>query len=68
MSKAKKTKCYLCDEELDKVAVGLNKKLLGKESKRYYCINCLSVYLDVSVEVLLDKVEEFKDGGCALFT
>jgi hypothetical protein len=64
---AGKIKCNLCEADLDKIAVGLNKKLLGMTVKRFYCMSCLADYLDVSVEELLDKAEEFKDQGCILF-
>jgi hypothetical protein len=67
MSKAKKTKCYHCEAELDKVAIGLSKKLLGRNVTRFYCLSCLSNYLEVSVEDLLTKVEDFKSQGCILF-
>lgn len=67
MSKVKLGKCYLCGSELDKISVGLNKKLLGRNVKNFYCISCLANYLDVSVEDLLSKVEEFKEQGCILF-
>lgn len=67
MSKAKTEKCYLCDAELDKIAVGLNKKLLGRNVTRFYCLSCLANYLDVTGEDLLAKVEDFKKQGCKLF-
>lgn len=67
MIKVKKTKCYLCEEELNKVAVALNKKLLGRNIKRFYCLSCLANYLEVTVEDLIAKVEEFKEQGCKLF-
>ncbi len=67
MSTAKSAKCYLCDTELDKISVGLNKKLLSRNVKYFYCISCLANYLDVTVEDLLAKVEEFKEQGCTLF-
>jgi biotin operon repressor len=63
----KPVKCKLCENELDKIAVELTKKLLGKNSKRFYCLDCLAEYLDVTVEELLAKVEEFKEDGCTLF-
>jgi len=63
----KKTKCYLCESEPDKIAVGLNKKLLGRNITRFYCLACLAEYLDVTVEDLLAKVEDFKLQGCTLF-
>ena len=60
-------KCHLCDSGIDKVAVGLNKKLLGRQIERFFCLDCLSAYLDISVDELLAKAEEFKAQGCALF-
>jgi len=67
MSKNKTAKCYLCESELNKIAVGLNKKLLGRKIERFCCLSCLSNYLDISVEDLLAKAEEFKNQGCTLF-
>ena len=62
-----KVKCYVCSSELDKDAVGLNKKMFSKNVRRFFCIYCLANYLDVTVEDLLAKVEEFKSQGCTLF-
>ncbi len=67
MIREKLAKCYLCDAELDKISIGLNKKLLGRNVKRFHCLSCLANYLDVTVEDLLAKVEEFKEQGCKLF-
>ena len=63
----KRAKCYLCETVLDKIEIGLNKKLLGTKVTRFYCINCLASYLEVSSEKLLAKAEEFKEQGCKLF-
>ncbi len=60
-------KCYLCENKLDKDAIGLNKKLLDKNLSRLLCVECLAVHLDVSVEDLKTKISEFKDQGCTLF-
>jgi len=60
-------KCCLCESSLDKIVLGLNKKLLGRNITRFYCIDCLANYLDVTAEDLLDKVEDFKLQGCKLF-
>ena len=67
MSSPKLMKCYLCDVELDQISVGLNKKLLSRNATHFYCLSCLANYLDVTVEDLLAKVEEFKEQGCKLF-
>lgn len=60
--------CITCGQEkLSKNTVGINKKLLGESITSYYCMDCLACYLDVTVEDLKDKIEEFKEDGCKLF-
>ncbi|WP_194611688.1 hypothetical protein [Clostridium vitabionis] len=60
--------CVICGKKnLDKNTVGLNKKLLGKNIKNFYCMDCLADYLECTVDDLNDKIEEFKDEGCTLF-
>jgi hypothetical protein len=63
----KSIKCTLCENELDKIAIGLNKKLHGKKTTKFFCLSCLAEHLDVTVEDLLEKVEDFKAQGCDLF-
>lgn len=61
-------RCVSCGKKnLDKNTVGINKKLLGKDITNFYCMECLADYLEVSVEDLKEKIEEFKDEGCKLF-
>jgi hypothetical protein len=63
-----KKSCYICGKEaLNKNEIGLTKKLLDKDSKRFYCFYCLAEYLEVDTEFLLAKVEEFKEQDCKLF-
>jgi len=60
--------CYVCNKEsISKNDIGLTKKLLDKNSKRFYCLDCLAEYLGVDTEFLVTKVEEFKEQGCELF-
>jgi biotin operon repressor len=64
----KKKSCYCCKKEaLSKNEIALTKKLLDKDSKRFYCLDCLAEYLEVDTEFLLAKIEEFKEQGCDLF-
>lgn len=61
-------KCYVCGKTpLTKNEVGLSKKLIGKNTEKFYCIDCLAEYLEVTTEELLAKIEEFKNEGCKLF-
>lgn len=59
--------CFACRKVVDKDTIALNKKLLGKSIDKLMCIDCLADYLEVSVQDLLNKVEEFKEQGCTLF-
>ena len=62
-----KKKCYLCGKEhLTKNEIALTKKLIDRDTKVFYCINCLAEYLEVDVEILIAKIEEFKEQGCDL--
>lgn len=63
-----KYNCICClKKNLNKDTIGINKKLLGTEVKDFYCMDCLADYLGVTVDDLLDKIEEFKEQGCTLF-
>ena len=63
-----KRTCYVCNKEnLKKNEIGLNRKLNGRNVKRYYCLECLAEHLEVTTEELLARIEEFKSQGCTLF-
>lgn len=64
----KKQICVSCGKDLlKKNEIGINKKLLGENTTAFYCMNCLADYLEVSVQDIEDKIEEFKEQGCKLF-
>lgn len=60
MSKAKMIKCCICDDELNKISTGLNKKLLSKNSKQYYCLSCLPIILMCLSKICLKKSRNSK--------
>ena len=65
----KKINCIACGEEIiDKDTIGINKKLIGEDIKTIPCINCLADYLGCDVQDIFDKIEEFKEEGCKLFS
>ncbi len=59
--------CTNCNKDLKKDEIALCKKLLGKKTKQYLCIDCLSEYLNTDKELLMLKIEQFKEEGCTLF-
>ena len=63
----KTVKCHMCEAELDKIAIELNKKFHGRKATKFFCLSCLAEYLDITIEDLLAKVEDFKAQGCTLF-
>lgn len=61
--------CIACGKKcLDKDIIGINKKLLGEDITSFYCMDCLADYLGCEVQDILDKIEEFKEEGCKLFS
>ena len=58
---------YAGRKHLAKTKLELIQKLLGEQITTFYCLDCLADYLGVSVEEILDKIEEFKEQGCKLF-
>lgn len=63
----KKIECCECGRALVKDEIALYKKLLGIDTEDFYCIDCLSEYLECTRVDLEIKIQEFKEQGCALF-
>lgn len=64
----KKTiRCSVCEGDVSKTAKGLCIKLLRQNKRGYFCMGCLSNFLEVSEEELLEKAEDFRREGCKLF-
>lgn len=64
----KRTSCVFCGKApLTRNEIGINKKLLGEETTVYYCLEHLAEYLNVTVQDIEDKIEEFRAEGCKLF-
>lgn len=60
--------CTSCRKmPLTKDEMGASKKLLGVDANQLYCIDCLSAYLEVTPEDILEKIQMFKEDGCKLF-
>ena len=67
MGKRKETLCCECKSVLIKDYIALSMKLLGRTTTQFYCIACLSKFLECEVSDLEIKIMEFKEQGCTLF-
>lgn len=59
--------CKKCGKPLTYNEIGLNKKLVGKTQTEFYCKRCLAEFLNVPVQRLDEKQQQFIDSGCCLF-
>lgn len=59
--------CCQCGRAVTPDEIGLTKKLINRGATKWLCYPCLSQRFGVSQEVLLRKVEEFREMGCLLF-
>ena len=51
----------------EKDIIGINRKLLGRNITKFYCIPCLCEVVECSPQELMDMIERFKEEGCTLF-
>ena len=51
----------------EKDVIGINKNLLGKQTKEFFYTDCFASYLGTTVEDLPEKIEEFEEEGCTLY-
>lgn len=59
--------CRSCGRPLSHDEIALHKKLYNRAAREYFCIQCSSEYLQVTVHMLEQKIQEFKNMGCTLF-
>lgn len=62
-------KCQWCDAEIrERDVIGINKKILGERAIDMYCMDCLAEYCGCTIRDLEEKIEQFKEEGCILFS
>lgn len=66
--KKRRILCCECSKGLKKDEIALCKKILSIDTEDFYCLSCLSKYLECSKYDLEIKIMEFKEQGCTLFT
>jgi hypothetical protein len=59
--------CIECLQKLKKDEIALSMKLFGVDTEDFYCLECMSDYLECPIYDLQIKIQEFKEQGCSLF-
>lgn len=59
--------CMKCGKTLTFNEIGAHKKFINRGSMTFLCKSCLAEKLDVTVEEIDRKIEQFKMQGCTLF-
>ena len=62
------SRCMKCGRELSPDEVGLHKKLINRGASEYMCMTCLAEFFGCSEELLKQKIAQFREMGCALFS
>lgn len=60
-------KCCMCKKYLQVDERVISKKLLGMDTNKLFCIECLAEYLGCTVDDLNVKIQDLKDQGCRCF-
>ena len=61
-------KCVKCAREVIPDEIGLTKKLMGRGTEKFFCIDCLSKELSTTREKLYELIDRFRKEGCSLFS
>ncbi|MBR6569207.1 MAG: hypothetical protein IKK75_02020 [Clostridia bacterium] len=57
-----------CQRELTADEIGLHKKMIHRGATEFMCITCLAAFYHCDESLLRQKIEQFREQGCLLFT
>lgn len=60
--------CLKCGKKLTNNDIGLHKKLINRGDEKFMCIDCLAEKFGCTHEFLQEKIKQFKETGCLLFS
>ena len=58
--------CVKCNRPVSHDEIGLYKRIFNRGAETFWCIHCISEYLDCPVPKLEKKIAEFRDMGCTI--
>lgn len=59
--------CRQCGRSLSSDEIGLHKKMINRGATEYLCLACLAAHFHCGEDLLLKKMEQFREQGCMLF-
>ena len=59
--------CLKCGRTLTQDEIGLTRKMINRGAEHFFCLSCLACHFDVSEDILLEKIRQFREMGCTLF-
>ena len=60
--------CLQCGRPLQPDEIGLTRKMVSRGADRFFCLSCLACRFDVTEDTLREKIREFREMGCTLFS
>ena len=60
--------CAVCGRILVPDEIAMTRKLINRGAREFMCLTCLSRKFDVPEEILRDKILQFREMGCTLFS
>lgn len=61
------SRCQSCNRKLTTNEIGISLRLLGRNTQRLLCRECLAGELKVDPNLIDAKIEQFRQQGCTLF-
>ena len=60
--------CLQCGRPLKSDEIALTRKMVSRGADRFFCLSCLALRFEVTEDTLREKIREFREMGCTLFS
>ncbi len=59
--------CHACGTTLSNDEIALFRKMVNRQAVEFLCKTCLAEHFSCDVELLDQKIQQFRNNGCFLF-
>lgn len=59
--------CHSCSKPLSDDETGLSRKLINRNTDKFYCLDCLAKQFKTDKKNLEELIKRFRESGCTLF-